>query len=405
METYCVGGAVRDEILGLPVADRDYVVVGSTPEEMIRLGFKPVGKDFPVFLHPRTREEYALARTERKVARGYKGFTVYAAPEVTLEQDLARRDLTINAIAKDATGALIDPFGGERDLRAGILRHVGPAFAEDPVRILRVARFAARFGFAVADGTMALMRQMVADGEADALVPERVWQEFAKGLMEGTPARMFSVLARSRLLERFLPELAFEFEHGAPANDATRTVFAALGYAARARLALPVRFALLFAGLRAANAIEPALRQAGELTARLRAPNDCRELAAVMLRHGEGVKRAATLPPESLLTLLEGCDAFRRPARLDELLFACEAESYGWCGWVDLPYRPRMALGRALAAAAGIDAGAVAAVSERTCIAANVRMARMAAIALEFSEGRGGTGTPGANVVAVAVRP
>ena len=220
MEIYCVGGAVRDELLGLPVADRDYVVVGATPEEMIRRGFKPVGRDFPVFLHPQTREEYALARTERKVGRGYKGFTIYAAPEVTLEQDLARRDLTINAVAKDANGSLIDPFGGARDVRAGILRHVGPAFAEDPVRILRVARFAARYGFPVAEGTMALMRQMVVDGEADALVPERVWQEFAKGLMEVAPARMFSVLARSGLLARLLPELGFAFDEDAPANDA-----------------------------------------------------------------------------------------------------------------------------------------------------------------------------------------
>ncbi|HYT85325.1 MAG TPA: multifunctional CCA tRNA nucleotidyl transferase/2'3'-cyclic phosphodiesterase/2'nucleotidase/phosphatase, partial [Burkholderiales bacterium] len=181
MKVYAVGGAVRDELLGLPVTDRDYVVVGSTPEEMVRLGYKPVGKDFPVFLHPQTHEEYALARTERKVARGYKGFQIYAAPDVTLEQDLERRDLTINAIARDETGRLVDPFGGAADLERGLLRHVSPAFVEDPVRILRVARFAARFGFAVAPATMALMRAMVANGEADALVPERVWQEFSRG--------------------------------------------------------------------------------------------------------------------------------------------------------------------------------------------------------------------------------
>lgn len=378
MEIYCVGGAVRDELLGLPVADRDYVVVGATPEEMIRRGFKPVGRDFPVFLHPQTREEYALARTERKVGRGYRGFTIHAAPEVTLEQDLARRDLTINAVAKDANGSLIDPFGGARDLRAGILRHVGPAFSEDPVRILRVARFAARYGFQVAEGTMALMRQMVADGEADALVPERVWQEFAKGLMEVAPARMFSVLAGSRLLARLLPELGFAFDGDAPANDAARTALVSLGYAARNHCPLPVRFALLFPGLRAAGGREPALQA---VTARLRAPNDCRELGVTMLRHGDGAKRAETLPPDALLALLEGCDAFRRPVRLDELLLACEAERFGERGWVELPFPARQALVRALAAATGIDAGAIAAKSERTHIAANVRTARLAAIA------------------------
>ena len=197
MKIYQVGGCVRDELLGLPGADRDWVVVGATAEEMERLGYKPVGRDFPVFLHPETREEYALARTERKVSRGYKGFTVYAAPEVTLEEDLARRDLTINAIARDGEGRLVDPFGGERDLKAGILRHVGPAFVEDPVRVLRVARFAARFGFAVAPETLALMREIVAGGEADALVAERVWQEFARGLMEPLPGRMFAARWRS----------------------------------------------------------------------------------------------------------------------------------------------------------------------------------------------------------------
>ena len=377
MEIFCVGGAVRDELLGLPVADRDYVVVGATPEEMIRRGFKPVGKDFPVFLHPKTKEEYALARTERKVARGYKGFTIYAAPEVTLEEDLARRDLTINAIARDGEGKLIDPFGGVRDLRAGVLRHVSPAFAEDPVRILRVARFAARFAFPVADETMALMRHMVAEGEADALVPERVWQEFAKGLMEPAPGRMFVVLAESGLLENFLPELGFAFERGAPANDAARAVLAALAYAARAGRSLPVRFALLFPALRADAQAEARL---GDVIARLRAPNDCRELATVMLRQGQAMQQAATAAPNALLALLEGCDAFRRPVRLEELLCACESEAFGAQSWVEVPYPPRLALARALAAAAGVDAGAVAAASERAQIAANVRAARLAAV-------------------------
>src|SRR5207249_11105251 len=248
VKVYAVGGAVRDELLGLPVKDRDYVVVGATPEEMERLGYKPVGKDFPVFLHPKTHEEYALARTERKVARGYKGFQIYAAPDVTLEQDLARRDLTINAMARDEAGQLVDPFGGAADLERGLLRHVSPAFVEDPVRILRVARFAARFGFAVAPETMALMRSMVANGEADALVPERVWQEFSRGLMEGDAALMFPVLAEAGLLEKLLPELNLAFEHGRPANDAARVLVRSLECAAAERLGLAPRFALVACG-------------------------------------------------------------------------------------------------------------------------------------------------------------
>ncbi|HKI64236.1 MAG TPA: multifunctional CCA tRNA nucleotidyl transferase/2'3'-cyclic phosphodiesterase/2'nucleotidase/phosphatase, partial [Burkholderiales bacterium] len=207
MKTYVVGGAVRDELLGLPVADRDWVVVGATPEQMTAAGYRPVGRDFPVFLHPETKEEYALARTERKSGRGYRGFTVYAAPEVTLEEDLRRRDLTLNAMARTEDGKLIDPFGGERDLRAGLLRHVSEAFAEDPVRILRVARFAARFDFRVADETAALMRRMVETDEAEDLVPERVWQEFAKGLVESHPRRLFEVLSDCGALARLLPEL------------------------------------------------------------------------------------------------------------------------------------------------------------------------------------------------------
>src|SRR5438309_8993587 len=207
VKTYVVGGAVRDELLGLPVKDRDHVVVGATLEEMVRAGFKPVGRDFPVFLHPQTHEEYALARTERKSGRGYKGFAVHAAPEVTLEEDLRRRDLTINAMAKAEDGTLIDPYGGKRDLEQGVLRHVSEAFAEDPVRILRVARFAARFGFRIAPETMALMRKMVASGETDYLVPERVWQEFAKGLMEREPERMFEVLEACGLQKTLLHEL------------------------------------------------------------------------------------------------------------------------------------------------------------------------------------------------------
>ncbi|MBI4293828.1 MAG: multifunctional CCA tRNA nucleotidyl transferase/2'3'-cyclic phosphodiesterase/2'nucleotidase/phosphatase [Betaproteobacteria bacterium] len=385
MKIYSVGGCVRDELLGLPVVDRDYVVVGATPEAMIGRGYRPVGKDFPVFLHPQTKEEYALARTERKVARGYRGFSIFAAPEVTLEQDLARRDLTINAIAKDEDGRLIDPYGGVSDLRKGILRHVSPAFAEDPVRILRVARFAARFAFPVATETMELMQRMVREGEADALVPERVWQEFARGLMEPSPARLFSVLAESGLLGKLLPELGLAFAAGRPVNDAARVVVGALAYSARQGHALPVRFAILTRSLRGGS---DALGRLRALAQRLRAPNDCRELASVALRHAEGAKRAERLSAAALLALLEGCDAFRRPARLESLLRACEAESFGERAWVEVPYRARLVLLRALAAAVHVNAGAIARRSAPTKIAASIRAMRLAAIGAAASAPR-----------------
>ncbi len=327
MKIYAVGGAVRDELLGLPVADRDHVVVGSTPEEMMRLGYKPVGKDFPVFLHPRTREEHALARTERKVARGHKGFQIHAAPDVTLEQDLARRDLTINAMARDETGRLIDPFGGAADLERGLLRHVSPAFVEDPVRILRVARFAARFGFAVAPETMALMRSMVANGEADALVPERVWQEFSRGLMEGDAALMFPVLAEAGLLDRLLPELNLAFDHGRPANDPARVLVRALECAAAERLGLAPRFALV---------------ACGALT----------------------VQATRALGAE----------------RFGDLLALLACVERGERGWTELPYMPRVILRRALGAAIGVDAAKIAARSAKSDIAAKLRRARIAAI-------------------------
>jgi len=373
VKIYAVGGAVRDELLGLPVADRDYVVVGGTPEEMVRLGYKPVGRDFPVFLHPQTNEEYALARTERKVARGYRGFLIRAAPDVTLEQDLERRDLTINAMARDEAGRLIDPFGGAGDLERGLLRHVSPAFAEDPVRILRVARFAARFGFAVAPETMALMRSMVVNGEADALVPERVWQEFSRGLMEGEAALMFQVLAEARLLERLLPELKLAFEHGRPANDSARVLVHSLGCAATERLGLAPRFALV-----ASRAGSGELARL--LTERLRAPVDCRDLALLAVLHGEAVEHAAGYGAEELLKLLERCDALRRSERFHELLAVCECIERGERGWGEIPYPPRVRLRRALAAAAGTDAGAVAAGSAKADIPAKVRKARIAAI-------------------------
>jgi len=372
VKVYAVGGAVRDELLGLSVKDRDYVVVGGTPEEMVRLGYKPVGKDFPVFLHPQTHEEYALARTERKVARGYKGFLIHAAPDVTLEQDLERRDLTINAMARDEAGHLVDPFGGAADLERGLLRHVSPAFVEDPVRILRVARFAARFGFAVAPETMALMRSMVANGEADALVPERIWQEFSRGLMEGDPGLMFPVLAQSGLLAKLLPELKLEFEHGRPSNDAARVLVRSLQCAATERLGLAPRFALV--------ASRTGSAEAGMVSDRLKAPGDCHDLAVLAERHVANIKEAAALRAPELLELLERCDAFRRPERFDDLLALAECLERGERGWGETPYMPRVLLRRALGAATGVDAGRIAAGSAKDEIAANLRRARIAAI-------------------------
>ena len=323
MKTYVVGGAVRDELLGLPVQDRDHVVVGATPEEMTAAGFRPVGRDFPVFLHPQTHEEYALARTERKSGRGYRGFTVHSAPDVTLEDDLRRRDLTINAMAKAEDGSLIDPFGGEKDLREGVLRHVSEAFAEDPVRILRVARFAARFGFRIADETLHLMKQMVACGEADFLVAERVWQEFAKGLAEKHPQRMFEVLERSGLRPKLLPEL-----------ESIPESFSG---------SLPVRFGLLAWPLSEA--------EASSLCARLRVPNDVRDLALAASRNRERLRAARSASAAKLLELLKRADAFRRPERLRELLQVAKMAE---------PEIDASRLERALSAAAEIDAGAIA---------------------------------------------
>jgi len=374
VKIYSVGGAVRDELLGLPVKDRDYVVVGATPEEMERLGYRPVGKDFPVFLHPETHEEYALARTERKVARGYKGFTVHAAPDVTLEQDLERRDLTINAMARDEHGALIDPHGGERDLKAKLLRHVGAAFVEDPVRILRVARFAARFGFAIAPETLALMRRMVAEGEADALVAERVWQEFAKGLMEAEPPRMFEALAACGLLPKLLPELDLAFvgqgEQGAPANAATQGMMQGLLFAARKAMPLEVRFALLAFAQK-----HPGEESVRSIADRLRAPNECRDALLLATRRGTALRTLPATDAEAQLAVLEAADAFRRPERLRALVDACECADAGDQGGAS-PYPPRLVLERALLAASGIDAAKIAA-SSGDGVAAAIRAARL----------------------------
>jgi tRNA nucleotidyltransferase (CCA-adding enzyme) len=368
VKIYTVGGAVRDELLGLQVKDRDYVVVGATPEEMNRLGYKPVGKDFPVFLHPKTHEEYALARTERKTARGYKGFQVYAAPDVTLDEDLSRRDFTINAIAKDDQGRIIDPYGGAEDLKRGVLRHVSPAFAEDPVRILRAARFAARFGFKVVPATLRLMRSMVEAGEADALVPERVWQELAAGLMEAAPSKMFALLRNCGALARALPELAAAWATRAQCARSQR----ALDYAAAQGYALEVRYAVLACALAAIDAPERELRR---MSARLRAPSDCAALALLALRHREQIDLGAKHEPEAAVALLQACDAWRRPARFEQLLQAAESCSNS---------RTRAAAPRLLAAlraGRAVDAGAIAArESEPHRIAARLRAARVAAV-------------------------
>ena len=362
MKVYEVGGAVRDDLLGLPVKDRDYVVVGATPEELVGLGYKPVGKDFPVFLHPETREEYALARTERKTARGYHGFEFHAAPDVTLEQDLERRDLTINAIARDEDGVLIDPFNGAEDLSAGILRHVSPAFAEDPVRILRVARFVARFGFDVAPETQALMREMVRSGEADALVPERVWQELARGLMESEPSRMLEVLHECAALERIAPEIAALFEDPVRAQAA----LAALDATARDETPIEVRFAALV------RVLDP--YAIDTLAERLKLPAAVRDLALLAARHANAIADAEGLPAESLLELFNATDVWRRPERFEQLLQAAVAGETG----TEASLRR---LRRAHGAAAAVDAGAAAkAAPKRDAIRDRVNAARLEAI-------------------------
>ena len=388
MQIYMVGGAVRDRLLGLPVQDHDWVVVGATPEQMVAQGYLPVGKDFPVFLHPDSREEYALARTERKSGRGYKGFTVFTSPDVTLEEDLARRDLTINSIAAcaDWTSAggklgskvdLIDPFGGQRDLQAKVLRHVTDAFREDPVRILRLARFAARFhDFSIAPETMALLREMVADGEADHLVPERVWQELSRGLMEAHPARMFDVLRDCGALAVVLPELnrlwgvpqRAEYH---PEVDTGVHVMMVLQMAARLGASLPVRWACLMHDL--GKGTTPAdvlprhigheqrssklLRTVGQ---RLRVPTDCTELADVVAREHGNIHRSGDLNAAALVRLLERCDAFRKPARFADALLACECDARGRLGMEEDAYPQRQHLLAALAAAQGVDTASVA---------------------------------------------
>lgn len=398
MQTYIVGGAVRDELLGFAVKDKDFVVVGSTPEAMLAAGFKPVGKDFPVFLHPETRDEYALARTERKTAKGYKGFAIHASPEVTLEQDLARRDLTINAIAKTDNGQLIDPFNGVADIQSKTLRHVSEAFAEDPVRILRVARFSARLvDFNVAPETMALMRQMVDAGEVDALVAERVWQELAKGLMEAKPSRMFEVLRACGALQKILPELdrlwgVPQPEQHHPEIDTGVHVMMVIDYAASRNFSLPIRFAALMHDLgkgttprellpkhigheqRSANLLK-------EVCKRLRVPNDCKELGVMTARFHGKLHQAPQMRHATLLEFLIELDAIRQPDRFKDFLKACESDSRGRTGYENCETPAADLMQKVLQAVLTVDAGAVAASCETaTQIKEKVFEARLKAL-------------------------
>ncbi|MEI7429433.1 MAG: multifunctional CCA addition/repair protein [Betaproteobacteria bacterium] len=398
MQIYTVGGAVRDELLGLPVRDRDYVVVGGSPEQMLAKGFRPVGKDFPVFLHPQTHEEYALARTERKAGHGYTGFSFHAAPDVALEDDLARRDLTINAIARADDGTLTDPFGGVTDLEARVLRHVGSAFVEDPVRILRVARFAARFNeFTVAPETLELMCQMVNNGEVDHLVAERVWQELAKGLMEARPSRMIQVLRECGALEKLMPELDRLF--GVPQRadfhpevDTGVHVMMALDHAAQCGYALPVRFSVLLHDL--GKGLTPladlprhpghegrSVKLVNELCARFRTPSECRDLALLVARFHGDIRRGRELRASTVVRLLESADALRRPQRFEQLLQACACDFHGRLGWETKPLPDPDLFVRALAAAKAVDAAGIARSCNGTAqIAERLHAARVDAV-------------------------
>lgn len=403
MKTYLVGGAVRDALMGKVGSDRDWVVVGGTPEALVAQGYQTVGRDFPVFLHPDTHEEYALARTERKIARGYHGFAVHAAPDVTLEEDLARRDLTINAIAQDEHGLRTDPFGGERDIAAKVLRHVTEAFREDPVRILRLARFAARFpDFTVASETMTLMREMVAEGEVDALVSERVWQELSRGLMGAKPSRMLQVLRECGALQRLLPEV--DKLYGVPQRaeyhpeiDTGIHLEMVLDASARMNAPLEVRFACLCHDLcKGTTPADVLPRHIGHeqrsekltraLCTRWRVPVECKELAELVAREHGNIHQSLGFGADAVLRLLVRCDALRRPERFLLALQACECDARGRLSKEDEAYKqgPRLAL--LLKAAQSVDSAAVSAQAleeglQGTAVGARMDAARLAAIA------------------------
>ncbi len=397
VKIYCVGGAVRDRLLGLPVKDHDWVVVGSTPEEMVAQGYQPVGRDFPVFLHPKTHEEYALARTERKTSVGYKGFAVYAAADVTLEQDLQRRDFTINAIAQDDEGNLIDLHGGMDDLRAGILRHVSGAFSEDPVRILRAARFSARFGFTIAPETLALMREMVDNGEVDALVAERVWQELARGLMEQHPSRFFTTLRLCGALAKIMPEVDALFgvpqpEKHHPEIDCGIHTMMVIDDAALHGYPLEVRFAALTHDLGKGTTPKAELPRhighevrsvalADTLSQRLRATGECRDLALLTARYHGDIHRAFELRADTIIRLFQSADAWRRPERFAQLLQACASDARGRGGCENDLYPQEAYLLNLLSTARAVNAGEIARLcQDKGTIPAAVQRARQAAI-------------------------
>jgi tRNA nucleotidyltransferase (CCA-adding enzyme) len=379
------------------VQDHDWVVVGSTPEQMVAQGFKPVGSDFPVFLHPATHEEYALARTERKVAQGYKGFNVYASPEVTLEQDLLRRDFTINAIAQDADGNLIDPYGGQADLKAGILRHVSAAFCEDPVRILRAARFVARFDFEIASETLVLMKAMVDNGEVDALVAERIWQELARGLMGAHPSRFFTALRECGALKKILPEVDGLFgvpqpAHYHPEIDCGIHTMMVINETAKQNYALAVRFAALTHDLgKATTPVEILPRHIGHearsvellkaVSKRLRVPAECSDLALLVAQYHGDVHRARELRADTIIKLFDRCDLWRKPDRFNQIMQACEADAHGRTGHENDAYPQASYLLNCARAAQAVNAGDIAkACNDSNLIANKVREARIKAV-------------------------
>jgi tRNA nucleotidyltransferase (CCA-adding enzyme) len=400
MKIYLVGGAVRDKLLGLPVQDRDYVVVGATPEQMVARGFKPVGADFPVFLHPETKEEYALARTERKSGHGYKGFTVYSAPDVTLDDDLRRRDLSINAMAEDEAGNLIDPYGGAADLRGGVLRHVAPAFAEDPVRILRVARFAARLAarnFHVAPATLDLMRAMVVSGEVDHLVAERVWEELKRALGEAMPSRFFQVLRECGALARLFPEIEALFgvpqpEKHHPEVDTGVHILLVLDAAARLTTDTRARFAALMHDLGKGTTPKAEWPQhighedrgaqlVREFCERFRVPNEYRDLAVIAARFHGHCHKVTELRAATLVDTFEAMDLFRRPERAALFVLACEADFRGRTGLAEQPYPQAGQFLRAFGAARGVDTAALAAGEKNGPeIGVKIRAARIGAV-------------------------